>query len=251
VKTGRTAPISATGWPSTNYADPKDRVGATDIRYLCLAFRFYSASLVSKAAAVLGREKEAEEYAGLALDLREKIRREYFAPDGSFALETQTACVVALFLGLPPEPEKTARKLMGLLKDNGMRLTTGFIGTPWLCRALSRYGYSREAWTLLLNEDCPSWLYEVKMGATTIWERWNSYCPTDIFPITGMNSIEPLRLWFDCRVAVQEHVRINPVEDTPASKRSVRRSRTLGSKGRVRIGLGLRQVCLRLEACGG
>ncbi len=202
-----------------NYADPKDRVGATDIRYLCLAFRFYSASLVSKAAAVLGREKEAEEYAGLALDLREKIRREYFAPAGSFALETQTACVVALFLGLPPEPEKTARKLMGLLKDNGMRLTTGFIGTPWLCRALSRYGYSREAWTLLLNEDCPSWLYEVKMGATTIWERWNSVLPDGHISDTGMNSLNHYAYGSIVEWLYRNMCGINPVEDTPGFKK--------------------------------
>jgi alpha-L-rhamnosidase len=67
-------------------------------------------------------------------------------------------------------------------------LTTGFLGTPYLCHVLSRYGHDKIAWTLLLQESYPSWLYPVKMGATTIWERWDGQKPDSTFQTPGMNS---------------------------------------------------------------
>ena len=70
-----------------------------------------------------------------------------------------------------------------------MHLQTGFVGTPFLCHALSEAGYTEYAYTLLFQNDFPSWLYEVDMGATTIWERWNSVLPDGKISGTGMNSL--------------------------------------------------------------
>lgn len=78
---------------------------------------------------------------------------------------------------------------MAKLKEENMHLTTGFVGTPLLCPVLTENGHADAAYTLLLNEDFPSWLYEVNMGATTVWERWNSVLPDGSISDTGMNSL--------------------------------------------------------------
>ncbi len=104
--------------------------------------------------------------------MREAITREYFTPNGRCAADTQTAYVVALYMELTPESmrPRLIAELRRKLRENDMKLTTGFVGTPYLCRVLSQYGASEDAYTLLLNEEMPGWLYEVKMGATTVWE---------------------------------------------------------------------------------
>ena len=84
---------------------------------------------------------------------------------------------------------RLADELKKKLEDNKLHLNTGFVGTPYLCPTLSENGLSDIAWTLLFNDDYPSWLYEVKMGATTIWERWNSVLPDGRISGTGMNSL--------------------------------------------------------------
>ena len=80
-------------------------------------------------------------------------------------------------------------QLVKKLEDNNYYLQTGFVGTPYLCRVLSENGYNDIAYRLLLNEEFPSWLYSVKLGATTIWERWNSLLPDGRFGELGMNSL--------------------------------------------------------------
>jgi alpha-L-rhamnosidase len=83
---------------------------------------------------------------------------------------------------------QAAAKLVDNIKSYGNHLTTGFLGTPYLCHVLSAYGYHDVAYTLLLQETYPSWLYPVKMGATTIWERWDGQKPDSTFQTPGMNS---------------------------------------------------------------
>jgi alpha-L-rhamnosidase len=102
---------------------------------------------------------------------------------------TQTAYVLALEFNLLPEEMRTvaAARLAKEIRERG-HLTTGFLGTPYLCHVLSRYGYLDEAYKLLNREDYPSWLYPVKQGATTIWERWDGQKPDGSFQDKGMNS---------------------------------------------------------------
>jgi alpha-L-rhamnosidase len=101
---------------------------------------------------------------------------------------TQTECAVALYFGLAADPAATAAQLAQLVRDNGNRQTTGFIGTPYLLHALSENGYAELAYTLLLQQECPSWLFSVRMGATTIWEHWDSRKADGSFWSTDMNS---------------------------------------------------------------
>jgi alpha-L-rhamnosidase len=98
--------------------------------------------------------------------------------------------VLALHFDMLPESlrAQAADRLVANIKDYGNHLTTGFLGTPYLCHVLSRFGHTDVAYTLLLQETYPSWLYPVKMGATTIWERWNGIKPDGSFEVPSMNS---------------------------------------------------------------
>ncbi|MCL2171626.1 MAG: family 78 glycoside hydrolase catalytic domain, partial [Defluviitaleaceae bacterium] len=167
-----------------------NRFGGTEHTYLASCFYCYSARLVAKAAAVLGKD-EAAHYAELSEAIRTAINREYVTSSGRLAITTQTAYILALHFDIIDEKfrERTAHALSLKLKESGFHLRTGFIGTPYLCRVLSKEGYNNIAYRLLLQEDFPSWLYAVNMGATTIWERWNSILSDGSISDTGMNSL--------------------------------------------------------------
>ena len=108
---------------------------------------------------------------------------------GRVGENTQTAYALALQFDLLPEEQRAeaARRLAAEVKTRG-HLTTGFVGTPYLCHVLSRYGHLDVAYRLLNREEYPSWLYPVKQGATTIWERWDGQKPDGSFQDAGMNS---------------------------------------------------------------
>ena len=156
--------------------DPKRPFGCTEEAYSFNLY-CYSAGLVARPPGV--GYADLEEYQTLADEVREAIRREYFTAGGRLALDNQTAYVLALFMDLAPEGqrERVIEDLRKRLAKDGFYLKTGFVGTPYLCRVLSDNGCNDIAYRLLLNEGFPSWLYAVKMGATTIWERWNSVLP--------------------------------------------------------------------------
>lgn len=178
-------------WLALDNPDPKAMVGGTDAYLIASAYYAYSSELVSKAAAELGETAIAAEYSQLAGEIRQAIQNEYYSANGKSTNNTQTAMVIALYMNLLPEAvrPRVARDLVARLAEDNNHLKTGFVGTPYLCPVLSANGYPELAWTLLLNDDFPSWLYEVKLGATTIWERWNSVLPDGSISETGMNSL--------------------------------------------------------------
>ena len=164
--------------------------GATPNDLTCTAYFAYSTGLFAKTAAVLG-EKDAEaEYRRLYNRIVKKFQETFFDGDGRLTAQTQTAHIVSLYFGLTPKPylRQTVEGLKRLLaKENG-HLVTGFVGTPYFCHALSRNGCVGEAYSLLLKEDFPSWLYQVKKGATTIWEHWDGLKPDGTMWSPDMNS---------------------------------------------------------------
>jgi alpha-L-rhamnosidase len=179
-------------WLSLDVEDSiGNRFGGTDHTYLASCYYRYSALLVAKAARVLGKDEDAVYYQGLSEKVRTAILREYMSPSGRLAVTTQTAYVLALYMDIVPDDfrEKTALALRMKLKESNYHLRTGFIGTPFLCQVLSETGSNDIAYRLLLQEEFPSWLYEVNMGATTVWERWNSIYPDGTISDTGMNSL--------------------------------------------------------------
>ena len=169
-------------------AAPDNTFGATDEAFIADVYYMGSAEIVAAAAKVLGRTREEMRYGTLARQLRARILHEFYTPSGRCAVQTQTALLLTLRYGLS-DPVKTAAALSEKLRKNHGMLSTGFVGTPMLCDQLSEHGLSGLAVNLLLNEDYPGWLHEVKLGATTIWERWNSLDDAGHTSSTGMNSL--------------------------------------------------------------
>ncbi len=178
-------------WLSLDVSDPTFRRGGTAHDFIASAFYYYSALLVARAAAALGKLDHAEAYGRLAAEVKAAIQQEYFTATGRLAVPTQTGYVLALFMDLAPDAhrERVKDDLIARLINDNVHLKTGFVGTPYICRVLSNNGANDLAYRLLLNEDFPSWLYAVNLGATTIWERWNSLNPDGSISSTGMNSL--------------------------------------------------------------
>jgi alpha-L-rhamnosidase len=167
-----------------------DYPGATsDKDFIQTAYFAHSTMLLAKTAAILGRKEEAAEYHQLENRIKAAFLNEFVTPGGRLSPNTQTAYAMALEFDLLPEsmrPVAAGRLAEDVRKFN--HLTTGFLGTPLLCGALSDNGYLDEAYMLLNRKEYPSWLYPVTMGATTIWERWDGIKPDGTFQDPHMNS---------------------------------------------------------------
>ena len=208
-------------WLALDGDDPTLPTGATEQFYVASAYYFLSSTLTARAARVLGYAADAEEYETLAEKIKAALRAEYFSENGRLAIPTQTGYIIALAFGFCPEEYKTrvaADLHKRLLKDQS-KLRTGFVGTPFLCKVLSECGYNEMAYTLLLNPDCPGWLYPVRMGATTIWERWNSILPDGTINPEGMNSLNHYSYGAVAEWMYRYIGGINPVEETPGFAR--------------------------------
>lgn len=178
-------------WLALDNPERGSSFGGTDPYYIASAYYYFSARATARAAEALGNEQDRAEYDALADEVREAFRQEFFTPTGRIAEPTQTAMIMALHLNLVPEEsrERLKKDLRQKIASRKDHLDTGFVGTYYICRTLTDNGMSDVAYTLLLNEDFPSWLYEVNMGATTVWERWNSVLPDGSVSDTGMNSM--------------------------------------------------------------
>jgi alpha-L-rhamnosidase len=152
----------------------------TDTAIVATAYHAHTARLVARTAALLGYHAEAERYRVLAADIAAAFAAEFATPSGRMASDAQTAYALALQFDLLPtvaQRQRAASRLRELVEKSGYRIGTGFVGTPLVCDALLDAGYVDDAYLLLLQRECPSWLYPVSMGATTIWERWDSMLP--------------------------------------------------------------------------
>jgi alpha-L-rhamnosidase len=152
----------------------------TDRHLVATAYFAHSAELVGLTARVLGRAEDEARYLRLADEIREAFARAYFTPDGLMTSDAETAYALAIEFALLTSDEQRRRagvRLAELVRESGYHIATGFVGTPIVCDALSRAGEVDVAYNLLLQRECPSWLYPVTMGATTIWERWDSMRP--------------------------------------------------------------------------
>ena len=167
-----------------------DYPGATTEKDLiATAYYSYSSGLLAKIAGVIGKNDDAKSYAQLSQNIKKAFQHEFVTPAGRLVSHTQTAYSLALAFDLLPEEliPKAADYLAADVKKMG-HLTTGFVGTPLLCKTLSAHGYDDLAFMLVNRKDYPSWLYPVTQGATTIWERWDGQKPDGSFQDVGMNS---------------------------------------------------------------
>lgn len=167
-----------------------DYPGATTEKDLiATAYFAYSSGLLAKIAGIIGQKEDAKKYAQLSENIKKAFIHEFVTPAGRLVSNTQTAYSLALAFNLLPEDliPKAAGYLAEDVKKMG-HLTTGFVGTPLLCKTLSAHGYEDLAFMLLNRKQYPSWLYPVTQGATTIWERWDGQKPDGSFQDVGMNS---------------------------------------------------------------
>ncbi|HWZ16039.1 MAG TPA: glycoside hydrolase family 78 protein [Mucilaginibacter sp.] len=178
-------------WLFYSLNDDTDGSSAITNKYLIAqCFYAYSTQLLINAAIVLGKSEDADYYTKLLAKIKEAYLKEYVTPNGLISSDTQTAYVLALQFDMLPESlrQQAADRLVSNIRRYNNHLTTGFLGTPYLCHVLSRFGHTGVAYRLLLQDTYPSWLYPVKMGATTIWERWDGIKPDSTFETPSMNS---------------------------------------------------------------
>ncbi|SKA79292.1 alpha-L-rhamnosidase [Agreia bicolorata] len=173
-------------------APPEDPADAATDRYLvATAYFARSAQRLAETAVELGREDDAAHYGRLAAAIREAFAAEYVLESGELTSDAQTAYSLALEFGLFPtfeQREWAGGRLAELVAQAGNRIATGFAGTPLITDALTDSGHLRTAYDLLFEDECPSWLYTVKQGGTTIWERWDSLRPDGSVNPGGMTS---------------------------------------------------------------
>ena len=162
-------------------AAPPNRPNAAkaDADIVANAYYFRSASRVAAAARVLGRGEDAERYGDLAERVRAAFLDTYVTPSGRLMSDAHTAYALAIVFGIVEgeQRQKAGARLAELARSYGYRVRTGFVGTPLVCDALSATGHLDTAYRMLLERGNPSWLYPITMGATTIWERWDSMLP--------------------------------------------------------------------------
>ena len=175
-------------WLALDSKDPAGRIGYTDNGLIGYLSWWDSALTVAAAAHVLGKPQDEAHYRELAARIRSWIEAQYYTATGRCAVNTQTAYALSLWYGFG-DRAWSAAQLKKLLDENGGKLATGFVGTPLLCPVLSQNGMDRDAYRLLLNEEYPGWLFAVNLGATTIWERWNSLDADGHITGTDMNSM--------------------------------------------------------------
>lgn len=164
-------------------------LGATDEEFIANLYYAVSAGLVANAAAVLGLEAEEKEYRALSEAQFETVKKEYYSVTGRCCIKTQTALILTLKYHLSENEDLVKQQLKKLFEDSNRKLKTGFVGTPLLCNVLTDHGMEDLAYDLLLNEEYPGWLHEVKLGATTVWERWNSLLDDGTISGISMNSM--------------------------------------------------------------
>ena len=138
-----------------------------------------SARTVAEAATLLGHDNDAQHFAALADQTRAAFTKHYVSDDGRIVSDAITVYALAIVFDVLDEPvrQRAGDRLAALVAENGHHIATGFAGTPYVCDALTATGHLDDAYRLLLQRECPSWLYSVTMGATTIWERWDSMLP--------------------------------------------------------------------------
>lgn len=211
----------------TNYGDWLAYEG-TDSRFVSVCFYAYAAQLMEKMSKAMSKstgdtyDNKATSYRTLSENIKKEFQTRYLNADNSLKQTTQTAYLLALKLDLfPNEESKTAgiKALRQKIVTNGNKLATGFVGTGIINQTLSDMGETDVAYNLLLQRNNPSWLYSVDQGATTIWERWDSYTKENGFnPVTGMNSFNHYAYGAVSEWMYRYVAGINPDEATPGFK---------------------------------
>lgn len=202
-------------------ADDDGRAAITNKHLIAQTFYAHSTQLLINTANILGLKEDAATYTALLKKIKDAFVMEYVTRNGSLVSGSQTAYVLTLHFDMLPEElrQQAAKRLVQNIKDYGDHLTTGFLGTPNLCHVLTRFGYNDIAYMLLMQETYPSWLYPVKKGATTIWERWDGIRPNGTLQQANMNSFNHYAYGAIGDWMYRVIAGIGPIDATPGYKR--------------------------------
>ncbi|GGI78745.1 family 78 glycoside hydrolase catalytic domain [Pseudarthrobacter scleromae] len=174
-----------TGFQFGDWLDPdaepdKPWDAKADTGVVATTCMFRTASITAQTARLLGHQDDADYFDQLAARVQASFLEHYVSGDGTIHSDCTTVYALAITFGILPNREHVdfaGERLAELVRKNDYRVSTGFAGTPFITHALTDTGHADEAYRLLLEEGCPSWLYPVTMGATTVWERWDSMLP--------------------------------------------------------------------------
>ncbi|WP_218919186.1 alpha-L-rhamnosidase [Piscinibacter gummiphilus] len=166
-------------WLDPTAPPDKPLASKSDPGVIATACLYRTLSFAALAAEQLGKPDDARRWRHIAARTRTAFQQHYLQPDGRLRSDAQAVYALAIHFGLldPEQSRAAAARLAELVRESGYHVSTGFAGTPYVTWALSTHGFVEEAYRLVLQTDNPSWLYAVKMGATTIWERWDSLLP--------------------------------------------------------------------------
>ena len=208
-----------TGFQFGDWLDPTAPPDAAfkakaDSGVVATACFYRSADLVARTATVLGHDDDAASFRLLADRTRAAFTAHYVHADGLIRSDAPTVYALAIAFDLldPETSDLAGRRLARLVADGGYHIQTGFAGTPFISDALTRTGHLDVAYRLLLQRECPSWLYPVTMGATTIWERWDSMLPDGTVNPGEMTQLQPLRPRCRRRLDAPHHRGISPLQ---------------------------------------
>ena len=176
-------------WLALDGRSEQSMKGGTDDYFIASCYYSMSAKMVSDAAGALGYTEDRAHYGALSGKIRRAVLREYFTESGKLAVDTQTGYITALYSGIYREKERLVEDFRTRLYKDCYKLKGGFVGAPLMCRVMAENGMEQEALYFLTQEGYPGWMHCIGLGATTIWERWNSVLEDGTMSGTMMNSL--------------------------------------------------------------
>ena len=214
-------------WLAQDGVTPQSMKGGTDDYFVASVYYYASVLKLAKAAGILGKEEERKQYCRKAEQIYKAVLAEYFSPNGRLAVDTQTGYLISLKFGVYVDKMRVIEGLKGRLKKDCYKIKGGFVGAPMMCQVLAENGMEDLAYYILFQEGFPGWMHCINLGATTIWERWNSVLDDGSISGTGMNSLNHYAYG-----SVMEYVyrRIAGINETEAGFRSVRFAPQLNPK---------------------
>ncbi len=199
-------------WLAMDGVTEQSMKGGTEDAYIASIYYYASVCKVLTAARILGNAADEKKYASLKDRIFDALIQEYFTPAGRLAVDTQAAYIIALRFGVWKDEQALIRGLRDRMRRDGYRIKCGFVGAPLICETLADHGLFDLAMHIFLQEKFPSWLHCVNLGATTIWERWNSVLDDGSISGTGMNSLNHYAYGSVANFAVRNIAGLTPTE---------------------------------------
>lgn len=184
-----TQPFTFGDWLAQDGICAQSMKGGTDDTFIRAAYYYNALEIAEKSANVLGLANDEKRYSKIKNEVKSAIQKEYFTATGRLALDTQAAYIIALKFDLGTDRNKTVEGFRDRLRRDLYKIKCGFVGAPLMIRTMFDCGLTEEALRILFNKEYPGWFYEILLGATTVWERWNSLLPDGKISGTMMNSL--------------------------------------------------------------